>query len=170
MKVLCITSSFTDFSFLALFSFFLNFYLFMIVTEREREGGRDTGRGRSRLHAPGARCGIRSRVSGNTPWAKGRRQTAVPPRDPPNTFFFYLFMIVTERERGRDTGRGWSRLHVGARCGTWSRDSRITPWAKGRCTTSEPPRHPSLWWIFLLLILSQHFQIKTLSSLIYFFF
>ncbi|CAD7694099.1 unnamed protein product [Nyctereutes procyonoides] len=48
----------------------------MIVTERERERGRDTGRGRSRLHAPGARCGIRSRVSRIAPWAKGRRQTA----------------------------------------------------------------------------------------------
>ena len=36
--------------------FFFN--LFMIVTHREREGGRDIGRGRSRLHAPGARCGI----------------------------------------------------------------------------------------------------------------
>ena len=37
---------------LALSIFFLIFYLFMIVTERER--GRDTGGGRSRLHAPGA--------------------------------------------------------------------------------------------------------------------
>ena len=59
---------------------FFNFYLFMIVTERER--GRDTGRGRSRLHALGARRGIRSRVSRIAPWAKGRRQTAAPPRDP----------------------------------------------------------------------------------------
>ncbi|XP_048970983.1 target of rapamycin complex 2 subunit MAPKAP1 isoform X5 [Canis lupus dingo] len=40
-------------------------------TERERERGRDTGRGRSRLHAPGARRGIRSRVSRIAPWAKG---------------------------------------------------------------------------------------------------
>ena len=54
----------------------------MIVTERERERGRDTGRGRSRLHAPGAGCGIPSRVSRIEPWAKGRRQTAEPPRDP----------------------------------------------------------------------------------------
>ena len=54
----------------------------MIVTERERERVRDTGRGRSRLHAPGARRGTRSRVSRIAPWAKGRRQTAVPPRDP----------------------------------------------------------------------------------------
>ena len=33
---------------------FLNFYLFMIVTHRESERGRDIGRGRSRLHTPGA--------------------------------------------------------------------------------------------------------------------
>ena len=61
----------------------------MIVTqrERERERGRDTGRGRSRLPAPGARRGIRSRVSRIAPWAKGRRQTAAPPRDP-NTWHF----------------------------------------------------------------------------------
>ena len=54
--------------------------------ERERERGRDIGRGRSRLHAPGARCGIRSWVSRIAPWAKGRRQTAAPPRDPRFSF------------------------------------------------------------------------------------
>ncbi|XP_041628021.1 mediator of RNA polymerase II transcription subunit 11 isoform X1 [Vulpes lagopus] len=48
----------------------------------ERDRGRDTGRGRSRLHAPGARRGTRSRISRIAPWAKGRRQTAAPPRDP----------------------------------------------------------------------------------------
>uniref|UniRef100_A0A8C0QUB0 Corin, serine peptidase n=1 Tax=Canis lupus dingo TaxID=286419 RepID=A0A8C0QUB0_CANLU len=47
----------------------------MIVTQRER--GRDIGRGRSRLHALGARCGIQSRVPRIAPWAKGRRQTTV---------------------------------------------------------------------------------------------
>ena len=70
------------------FFFFFIFYLFMIVTKRER--GRDTGRGRSRLHALGARCGIRSQVSRITPWAKGRRQTAAPPRDPRNCVLFIL--------------------------------------------------------------------------------
>ena len=54
----------------------------MIVTERERDRGRDTGRGRSRLHAPGAQRGILFPVSRIAPWAKGRRQTAEPPRDP----------------------------------------------------------------------------------------
>ena len=57
----------------------------MIVTQRERERQRHRQR-ESRLHAPGARRGIRSRVSRIAPWAKGRRQTAVPPRDPKEDF------------------------------------------------------------------------------------
>ena len=63
----------------------------MIVTERER--GRDTGRGRSRLHASGARCGTQSRVSRIAPWAKGRHQTAAPPRDPDD------FFLVASKEK-----------------------------------------------------------------------
>ena len=78
----------------------------MIVTERER--GRDTGIGRSRLHASGARCGIRSWVSRIAPWAKGRRQTAAPPRDPHLFIFKYLFTYLGKRclrERGRGRER-----------------------------------------------------------------
>ena len=69
----------------------------MIVTEteRERERGRDTGRGRSRLHAPGARCGIRSGVFRITPWAKGRCQTAAPPRDPWSLGLNYSYYYLT---------------------------------------------------------------------------
>ena len=49
-------------------------------------------------------------------------------------------MIVTERERGRDIGRGRSRPHApGARHGTRSWVSRIVPWGKGR-----PPRDPQI--------------------------
>ena len=49
-------------------------------------------------------------------------------------------MIDIYIERGRDTGRGRSRLR--ARRRTQSRDSRIALWAKGRCQTTEPPRDP----------------------------
>uniref|UniRef100_A0A8C0M2Q6 Ig-like domain-containing protein n=1 Tax=Canis lupus familiaris TaxID=9615 RepID=A0A8C0M2Q6_CANLF len=52
-----------------LFFFSKRFYLF--IHERPRERGRDTDRGRSRLHTPGARRGTRSRVSRITPWAEG---------------------------------------------------------------------------------------------------
>ena len=70
---------------LSIFSAWAHFcgtLFFMIVIQRERERDRGRGRGRSRLHAPGARRGIRSRVSRIVPWAKGRRQTAASPRDP----------------------------------------------------------------------------------------
>ena len=58
------------------------------MRERERERGRDIGRGRSRLHAPGARRGIRSRVSRIAPWAT--KAGAKPLRHPgiPNYIFF----------------------------------------------------------------------------------
>ena len=55
--------------------------------EREREIGRDTGRGTNRLHASmlGAWRGTRSQDSRTAPWAKGRRETAQPPRDTTHT-------------------------------------------------------------------------------------
>ena len=92
---LCLFYFITDF----FLNFFFNFYLFMIVTERQRERGRDIGRGRSRLHALGGRRGIRgirSLVSRITPWAKGRRQTAAPPRDPPTWAFLRSLNIHVE--------------------------------------------------------------------------
>ena len=55
--------------------------------------------------------------------------------------FIYLFMKDErhrERERGRDIGRGRSRLPPGRVM--W--DPRITPWAEGRCSTTEPLRCP----------------------------
>ena len=74
-------------------------------------------------------------------------------------------MIVTERERererGRDIGRGRSRLHApGARPGTRSRVSRITPWANGRCQTAAPPRDPER-------VISFQIQIKLKGSTCY---
>ena len=35
------------------FSFFLRFLIYLFMRDTERERGRDTGRGRSRLHARG---------------------------------------------------------------------------------------------------------------------
>ena len=57
-------------------TYYFSFFFFLFIYDshhRERERGRDIGRGRSRLHAPGARRGIRSWVSRTAPWAKGRR-------------------------------------------------------------------------------------------------
>ena len=57
-------------------------YLFMIDIERERVREAETqaeGEGGFML---GAQRGTRSRDSRIVPWAKGRHQTAEPPRDP----------------------------------------------------------------------------------------
>ena len=57
---------------------------------------------------------------------------------------FYLFIHDTHTytHRGRDTGRGRNRLP--ARNQIWDSilDRGITPWVKGRLSTTEPPRHP----------------------------
>ena len=77
----------------------------MIVTERER--GRDIGRGRSRLHAPGARRGIRSRVSRIPPWAKAGAKPLRHPGIPIMPFLkrFYLFIHGRHTERFRHRQR-----------------------------------------------------------------
>ena len=59
-------------------------------------------------------------------------------------YFIYLFMRDTAREREerqRHRQREAGSMQ-GAPCGTRSPDPGITPWAKVRCSTAEPPRHP----------------------------
>ena len=46
-------------------------------------------------------------------------------------------------ERGRDTGRGRSRLHAGSPMQDLIPDPRIPTWAEGSHPTAEPPRCPS---------------------------
>ena len=57
---------------------------------------------------------------------------------------FCLYIHARHTERGRDIGRGRSRLLWGAWCRTRSQDHRIMTWAKSRHSTTEPPRHPKL--------------------------
>ena len=52
-------------------------------------------------------------------------------------------MRDTERERGRDTGRGRSRLPAGRLMWDSIPDPRISTWAEDRRSTAEPSRHPS---------------------------
>ena len=53
----------------------------MIDIEREREREAETQAEGEVASMPGVRCGTRSQDSRMAPWAKGRRQTAEPPRD-----------------------------------------------------------------------------------------
>ena len=46
----------------------------------------------------------------------------------------------------RETEREAETQAEGARCGTRSQDPAVTPWAEGRCSTTEPPRGPSLYF------------------------
>ena len=57
--------------------------------------------------------------------------------------FIYSWETQTERKRGRDIGRGRSRLFTGSLMWDSIPDPGITPWANGRHPTAEPPRRPS---------------------------
>ena len=57
--------------------------------------------------------------------------------------FIYLFMRDIERE-AETQAEGEAGSLLGAQCGTQSQDPRITTWAEGRCSTTEPRRCP-LW-------------------------
>ena len=61
--------------------------------------------------------------------------------------FIHLFMRGTARERGRNTG--WGRSRLPARSLMWDSilDSGIMPWAKGRCSTTEPSRHSNKYFL-----------------------
>ena len=72
--------------------------------------------------------------------------------------FIHLFMRDTHRERERGErerereaetqAEGEAGSMQGAQRGTRSQDSRITPQAKGRRQTAEPPRDPLLQHYF----------------------
>ena len=67
------------------FLFFLKI-LFIYLTERDSQWEREHKQGewerKKQAHSRGAWRGARSHNAGITPWAKGRRPTAVPPRRP----------------------------------------------------------------------------------------
>ena len=64
-----------------------------------------------------------------------------------NMYFLKILCIYSwetdrERERGRDTGRGRSRLLAGIPMWDSILDPRIMPWAKNIRSTTEPSRCP----------------------------
>ena len=63
--------------------------------------------------------------------------------------FIYLFMRDRERERERER-EGEAGSMPGAQRGTRSRDPGIMPWAKGRHSNTEPPRHPYILFFIKL--------------------
>ena len=142
--------------------FFLRFYLYIHQGHTER--GRDTGRGRSRFHAGslvedlvlGLRPALGSKLTGESasPFLPAPPPTHVLSLSQIFYFLFfkkdfiYLFMRNTEREREREA-EGEAGSMQGAWCGTRSRDSRITPWAKGSAKPLSHPGIPILQFFYL---------------------
>ena len=56
-------------------------------------------------------------------------------------FIFKNDLFTHERHREAETGETGSMQE--AQYGTRFQDSSITPWAEGRCPTTEPPRRPT---------------------------
>ena len=72
--------------------------------------------------------------------------------------FIYSWETEREKEKGRDTGKGRSRLPARSRMWDSIPDPRITSWAKDRCSTVEPPRHLSHDWFWLKIYFSYFSQ------------
>ena len=61
-------------------------------------------------------------------------------------------MRDTERERQRQA-EGEAGSLQGASCRTLFQDPGITPWAEGRCSTTDPPRCPRMYKLNIKLFL-----------------
>ena len=97
----------------------------------------------------GAQCRTPSWDSRIPPKLKTDTQLLSHPGTPPCLFFLifkkdfiYLFMRDTVREAETQI-EGEAGSMQGAQCRTRSWDPRTMPWAKGRCSTAEPPRDPT---------------------------
>ena len=87
------------------------------------------------------------------------------------SFFFFLKILFiysweTQRERGAETlAEGEAGSMQGAQPGTWSRVSRITPWAEGG---TKPLSNPAALFEFPLATQNQVYGLMTsLSSGLY---
>ena len=119
------------FNFLKRLVFLKILFIYSWQTEKEAETQAEGEEGSMQ----GARCGTISWDSRITPWAEGGAKLLSHLGCPFFKFFkyfIYLFMKDTEREREADTqAEGEAGSTQGARRGTWSQVSRITPWAEG---------------------------------------
>ena len=63
------------------------------------------------------------------------------PRD--TDLFLFKILFIHERDwQAEKQAEGGAGSMQGAQCETWSRNSEITAWAKGKRSTAEPPRRP----------------------------
>ena len=71
--------------------------------------------------------------------------------------FYFIYSWETQKE-AETQAEGEAGSLRGARCRTWFQDPGIMTWAKGRCSTTEPPRCPSIlwflvygWWVLIMV-------------------
>ena len=95
---------------LQIMNFFFKDFIYLFDRDRDSQREREHKQGewerKKQAHSGGAWCGARSQNAGITPWAKGRRLTAVPPRRPNSVHFltcpptFYMTVVRRKKATG----------------------------------------------------------------------
>ena len=85
-------------------------------------------------------------ASRNAPWKPGFKACGAPMSLGFLFFVFYIFfnLFMRDTERGRNLGRGRGRLPARSLMWDLILVPRIMPWAKVRCSTTEPLRCPPM--------------------------
>ena len=79
-----------------------------------------------------------------------RDRKACPMSTKGNLFFekkkpYFICLLMRDTQREAETqAEGEAGSLQGARCGTRTQDPRSTTSARGRCSTTEPPRYPGM--------------------------
>ena len=114
----------------------------MIVTEREREAETQAEGEAGSMHRE-PDMGFDPVSPGSRPGPKAGAKPLRHPGIPVLSFLKILFIYSWETQREAETqAEGEAGSLRGSWCGTWSQDPRIRSRAKGRQSTTEPPRRP----------------------------
>ena len=83
------------------------------------------------------------RISNSKSHLGGLIHSFTPANFPFFFFFRFIYLFMRDTERDAETkAEGEAGFPQGTQCRTASQDPGITPWVKGRCSTTEPPRCP----------------------------
>ena len=156
------------------FSMFI--YFWEKETQCEWERGRERGRHRIRSRLQGPTCQHRAwhglKLMGHEimTWAEVRRWTDWATQALLDFFlnFIYLFWKRESMNEGRAEREGDRESHAGSALPLWNLiqgSNRWTgrPWPKPKSRvgqSTEPPRHPNLWFLLLTCSIKILYQIK----------
>ena len=123
---------------LSIWFFFFKDFIYLFDRDRDSQREREHKQGewerKKQAHSGRAWCGARSHNAGITPWAEGRRLTAVPPRRP--LFWDFLkrfYLCKRQRERENEQGGGAEAEGEADSRLSWEPGMGLNPrtWAKG---------------------------------------